>query len=435
MAESAPQPGAPDSLTPSEREQVYRHNYRLFLADFLLFSVGMSLLGTTTVIPAFIRGLTDSEVLIGLSSQLFEIGWLLPQLLVARWLVSVANKKWWFAAPNIPVRLLILVLAGVIVLLGPERKTAILIAFLVLYAGAALGDGLVGVPWVDLIGSSLDGRRRARLFGLGTAFVGIAMLGLNPIVQRILSDEGPPFPNNYALLFAISGTLFTITIIPPMFLRELPSATPQVAPPSMRDYLPQLGRVLRTDHPFRAVIIARVLLSLATLAGPFYIGFATEQLGMSSDIAVSNLLLMQTLGSVAGSLALSWMGDRQIVLFIRLVITMALLQPALALLASAVGPAPLYLAYVMAGVVIGSLNLSLTNWVVMYASPDQRPIYAGLFNSAAAVTLIVAPLMGGTIVELLGYEVVFVMAFVIVSAALGVVLRSLVEPRVVATTS
>ena len=87
----------------------------------MLFSVAFNLIGSTTVIPDFVRKLTGSEILIAFSSQMFEILWLLPQLLVARSLIRVQNKKMWFVIPNIPVRTLMLIFAGIIVLVGPGQ--------------------------------------------------------------------------------------------------------------------------------------------------------------------------------------------------------------------------------------------------------------------------------------------------------------------------
>jgi len=410
-------------------DPIYRRNFIFFLGDFVVFSIALSLIGASTVIPDFVRKLTGSEVLIALSSQMFEIGWLLPQLLVARRLMRVERKKWWFIGPNIPVRMLILVFAGIIVVLGPEHRTAILACFLVFYALAGLGDGLVGVPWVDLAASSLDNRRRARLFGLGNALVGVLILGVTPVVRLILSDEGPAFPNNYALLFAVAGALFVLTIPMGIFIQELPGGRPSDTMPSLREYLPDLARVLRRDRPFRAVIVMRMLSAFFTLASPFYIGFATERLHMPDDIAVSRLMLMQTLGSVAGSLAFSRFGDRHILHFIRSVLLIGLVQPIMALIASVVGPGPLYLTFFAAGVVGGTLVLSCLNWVILYATPEQRPIYSGLFNSVSAVALLTAPFLGGSIVGQLSYEAAFIAALAIMAAALYVALRHLEAPH------
>jgi len=412
-----------------EHEQVYRQNFAFFLSDFVLFSIAMNLLGPTTVIPDFVRRLTDVEILIGLSGQIFEVGWLLPQLLIARQLVRVNNKKWWFVGPNIPVRTLILIMAGIIVWLGPEHSGAILLVFLLFYALAGIGDGVVGVPWLVLTASSLDNARRARMFGLGTALVGVAMIGLAPVVRIILDYDGLAFPDNYALVFAIAGLLFLITVPITLGIRELPSGQSQKTVSPLRDYLPQLGRVLRDDGPFRAMIVARVLATLFAMAWPFYIGFATDRLDMSSSVAVSNLLLMQTLGNVSGALLFSWLGDHRTLRFIRIAMLLGLLQPVTALLAGAIGPGPIYVTFIAGGVVQGTLGISFLNWVVLYASTEQRPIYSGLFNSVSAVGVLLAPLVGGSIVEVLGYEAVFITALAIMAAALYVALRHIAAPR------
>src|SRR3954452_3610613 len=136
----------------SEHEPVYRRNFVYFLTDSILFTVAMGIIGPTTLIPDFVRHLTRSEVLIGLSSSLFDVGWTLPQLFIARYIVRFERKKWWFAGPNIPVRFVMLGFAVLTVLLGQAHPDAILAAFLVCYAVAALGDGLVGVPWAVLAG-------------------------------------------------------------------------------------------------------------------------------------------------------------------------------------------------------------------------------------------------------------------------------------------
>jgi len=255
------------------------------------------------------------------------------------------------------------------------------------------------------------------------------MIFLAPVVREILGERGPDFPNNYALLFGVAGILFVITIPVTLFIHELPSGKPQETSPSLREYLPDLWRVLRQDRPYRIMIITRVLTSLFTLAGPFYIGFATEQLKMSSEVAVSNLLLMQTLGNVSGSLVFSWLGDRRALHFIRLALIAAALQPTMALVASMVGPFPLYAGFFAAGVVQGSLAISFLNWVLMHTSPEQRPVYSGLFNTVSAVTLLTAPVIGGMIVESLGYEAVFAAALVVILVAVYVAFRYIRAPR------
>ena len=411
-------------LSPTPHEPIYRRNFIYFLADSILFTVAMGILGTTTVIPDFVRHLTDSEILIGLSGSIFSIGFTLPQLFIARHMVRYARKKWWFVGPNIPVRFVILLFAGITVWLGQDRLGLILLAFFICYGIAAFGDGVVGVPWADLAGSSLDNRWRARMFGFTSATTGIIMLLLAPLISNILGDSGPGFPNNYAILFGLSGVLFVISIIPGLFFHELPGGKAVEKLPSFSEFLPELGHVLRDDVPFRAFIVTRIFSSLFMMAAPFYIGYATVQLKLSSEVAVPVLLAMQTIGGLAGALVYTWLGARNNLLYIQLALGSAALLPICALLSGVIGPIPLYFGFLVSGLATG-INLlgSYLNWIVGYAPPDQRPVYVGLSNTVTAVVSFITPFISGTIVQSFGYRPLFLISLLMALSALFVTLR------------
>lgn len=413
-------------ISPSQRERVYRLNFVYFLTDGILFTVAMGLMGSTTVIPDFVRRLTSSEILIGLSGSLFEVGWTLPQLFIARYIIRFARKKWWFVGPSIPVRFVMIIFGIATVLLGKDRPEAILLLFFICYGIAAVGDGIVGVPWADLSGTSLDSRWRARMFGLMSASAGVIMLLVSPLIGRVLGETA--FPNNYAILFGAAGVLFALSVVPILFIHELPGGKPVEKLPALSEFLPDLGRVLRTDRAFRGIIITRMLTTLFAMAGPFYIGFATQQLGLSSDVAIPTLLAMQTIGGVGGALLYTWIGARNNLLFIRMALVGAAFLPISALLASQVGPLPLYAGFLMSGLTLSNLFLSYQNYVITHATADRRPIYAGLFNTIAAVTSLTAPFIAGTITQQLGYEVLFVVALMMAFLALFVALRYLQNP-------
>lgn len=411
-------------LSPSSREGVYRRNFVFFLLDSILFTVAIGIISSTTVIPDFLRNLTDSEILIGLSGSLFTIGFTLPQLFIARYIVRYARKKWWFVGPNIPVRFVILIFAGIVVWLGKDRPELVLLAFFICYSVAAFGDGLVGVPWAHMAGTSLDNRWRARMFGFATATTGIVMLLIAPLIAIILGSSGPAFPDNYAILFGMSGIVFVISIIPGIFFTELPGGKVVDELPSMREFMPQLGRILRDDLQFRAFIILRMFTSLFMMSYPFYIGYATGELGLSSDVAVPNLFAMQTVGSLSGALLYTWLGARNNVLYIRLAIATAVLLPICALLSAIVGPVPLYFGFLVSGLAASSNIFSCyLNWIVSYADDDQRPIYVGLSNTFTAVISLIVPFIGGTIAQNFGYRPLFVVSMIMAAMALFVTLR------------
>lgn len=416
----------PQGLSAAAREHIYRRNFAFFLADSLLFTVAMGIIGPTTVLPDFVRRLTDSEILIGLCGSLFTFGFTLPQLLVARYIVRYARKKWWFVGPNIPVRFALLLFALFTFWFGKDRPELILALFFICYTIAALGDGLVGVPWADLAATSLNKRWRARMFGLTTVGTGVIMLLIAPLIGAILGERGPAFPNNYALLFGGAGVLFALSILPGIFFYELPGGQAVEKLPALGEFLPDLGRVLREDGPFRAFIFVRMGTTLFMMAAPFYIGYATVQLGLSSAVAVPALLAMQTVGSLTGALAYTWLGERNNLLYIRLALGAAALLPICALLAGLVGPLPLYFGFLASGLASGSnLFAGYLNWVVGYAHSEQRPLYVGLANTVSAVSSLIAPFIGGIIAQRLGYQPLFALSLLLALGTLFVTLRFL----------
>ena len=401
-----------------QNEKIYRRNFAFFLLDGILFIVALGVMGSTTVIPDFVRRLTDSEIIIGLSSSIFSIGYTLPQLIVARFIVNQERKKQWFIIPNIPTRFVILIFAILIWNLTNLSAEIILLLFLISYAMAALGDGLVGVPWADLTGSSLDDKWRARLYGLMTAIGGLIMLAVTPIIALILGSENLIFPQNYALIFAISGVLFVISIFPVVFVHEFVEENPAKSVPSINEYLSKLTELIQHDRLYRHIVIAQILTSLYMMAMPFYIGFGTTQLGIPSETAVPLLLAIQTVGNIGGALLYTWLGARNNVLYIRIALIGGAILPFMALIASFVGIIPLYIGFLLSGVATSNLMFGYQNWIITHAPSDERPIYIGLSNTIIAIVSLIAPIIGGAIVQSGSYTLLFTISLSTILLAL-----------------
>ena len=424
----------------SMRERVYRRNFYFFTLDGVLFMVAMGIIGTNTVIPDFVRRLTDSEILIGLSGNLFMVGFALPQLFVARLIVRSARKKRWFILPNIPTRFIILAFALLLFLAGSRYPGLILPAFFLCYSIAALGDGLVGVPWVDLSGSSLDSRWRATSVWLHVRRHRADHAGRCAVGGAGAGRAGPGVSSqNYALLFGAAGLVFALSILPMIFVRELPGSSAVKRVPGFAEYLPQLGQLLRKDPPFRALLALRILTSLFLMATPFYIGFATVRLGLSSEVAVPSLLAMQTLGTMGGALLYIWLGARNNVLYLRLALLASVLLPLCALLAPTLGPITLSFGFFVSGLATSNLFFGFQNWLVDHVTPKELPACVGLTNTVAAVVSLISPVFGSIIAHHAGFETLFSVSLVLALAALFVMLRYIhrpvaVRPQVVAGT-
>ena len=142
---------------------------------------------------------------------------------------------------------------------------------------------------------------------------------------------------------------------------------------------------------------------------------------------------METVGSLSGALLYTWLGTHSNVLSIRLALGGFIVVPICALLAGTFGPLLLYIGFLVSGMALSIWYSSYLNWIVGYARPEQRPNYVGLSNTLTAAFSFIAPIIGGTIVQTLGYQPLFAVALLMALGALAVTMRYLGSTRLEAS--
>ncbi len=366
----------------------YRRNFWGFAMDFACFSTGMAFVSADTVIPSFLNVLGASATIIGLLSTLQRAGWMLPQLVAARYLVNKPRMKPYILLPAAVGRLTLLFLAGVIWATG-ARPAAIIIALTMTVAVLfGIGDGLASVPWFDLLSKSIPPERRGRVTGTGQALGGVMSFLAGIAVEEILGANGPPFPDNYALLFALGFAFFGLSYFAIAMLAEERNgpSTSRTVPP-WRVYVRQLWAVFRQDRAFRLYILSRQLFSLGTLAMPFYMTYALDRLHLPEHVA-GRYTSISVVGGVAAAIFFGWLnehhGTRRAML-VSIVITAA--TPLLAILIPRVVTAESWLAWAY-GLVFLANRVAMTSYmpawtayVLELAPATQRPLYVGLTNT------------------------------------------------------
>jgi MFS family permease len=440
---------------------VYRRNLYLLTFDYVFFALAMTFTDGQTVMADFVGRLSGSEVLVGLIGILFPLGVMLPQLAVAPAVARSVNKRVWVLGAGMPGRSMMFVIALGIAVLGVDNPTPVLVLVLVGYGTFAVCDGISAVGWMDLIARVLPNERRGRLYGRGRAIASLlVLLFVSNIVRDVLDPQtGPGYPNDYVLLFALTGVCLWISIIPFFFVREqagIGENREAVLALSFREYFVYLQRVLRYDHHYRRYLLTRIMMFLSTIAAPFYIRYATERLNIPSEIAVSRAILLSTLGMIVGGPVMGWLcerfGSRLVIWFNRLFF---ILQPltALAAVSGAAWPTdlpppaapfaaiselvagpgmiwPIYLAFFLTGLIATSSEAGALNWIIEYASDDRRAIYYSLTNAIGLIGVL-APVVGGVIAEAFSFKALFVVALALSLIAMGFALR-LAEPRAAA---
>lgn len=411
---------APENNTPH-----YARNLIAFTGDTVAFIVATSFIDTTTVLPAFASLLTSSAPLIGLISTMQSGGWLFPQLIAANYVANKPYKKPYILRPLLIGRPVYLLLAAITLLWARSHPALTLMALYLATAIFYTADGLASVPWFDVLGKAIPGRRRGRYLALAQVSAGILSIGAGLAVRRLLDPQsGLAFPRNYSALFAIAFGFYTLSTFFLLLIKE-PVETTHTERTAWRQYLPMLVETLRRDHVFRRVIIGRLLAGLAGMAVPFFILFGTEALRLSQAI-VGVSLTAQVVGRVLGGLLLG-LGVEKLGHRLTLLggLTLTSLAPALALLISlahtALSPAwVMYLfpaIFFFIGVSMNTVMWGFTNYVLDIAPPQERATYVGLANTLTGL-LIIAPPLGGAILQLTSFPVLFALAFGIYLLAL-----------------
>ncbi len=412
----------------------FRRNFWCLAMDFCFFGIGMAFFGPSTVIPSFLSSLGASTAEIGLLSTLQRAGWLLPQLLAARYLADKPFKKPYILVPAGISRSQILILAILIWVTrarSPGLMIGIAIATLSIFW---IGDGMASLAWFDFLSKAIPPHRRGRLTGTGQILSGILSFGAGFIVERILSVRGPGFPLNYAWLFLLGFGMLAVSFTAVAHGVE-PKGVVAERVPTWREYLPQLGKVMRRDHAFRRYLITRQLFGLSGLAAPFYITYAIDRLGLPDQVA-GRYTSIGVIGGILAAAAFGWANERRGTRFAtQISIPVTIAVPVLALLIPRWISDPFWLAWAYGLVFLmnqASMSCFLPGWtafVLEWAPDAERPLYMGLTNTLGGITALFSTL-GGFILEWShsNYQILFIITAVGILAALPLSL-SLPEPR------
>lgn len=402
----------------------YRRNFLALVADYSLFGVAMAFIGPNTVLPAFLRQLTDSPLLIGLNGAIQTAGWLFPQLIAANYLKDKGQKKRYILIPSAIGRPAFFVLALALVL-GAARYPALMLTMT--FVGTALFlvcDALSAVPWFDIVAKTIPDRRRGRLFGLAQLLSGLLTVGAGWVINYLLGEAGPPFPHNYAALFLAAGVVLALAWFVIAAIKEPTEAVRPDDTRSQAPFLQRLSRIWRQDRAFRPLVAVRLLTGLSGLAIPFYIIFATDRLGLGQGV-VGWFTSAQVVGSMAGGVILGGVyerrGGRRA---IQAGVSAGVIAPLWALLLPLWMPAShpwMVYGYSLVFVALGALRSSFMtgffNYLLDLAPADERTTYVALSNTINGGVLWPTALVGGVILKVTGNS--YPTLFAITAAAVG----------------
>jgi len=392
----------------------YRWNFAAFLVDYICFGVAFTFINPSSVMPAFVRQLTESAPVIGLVGTVFNGGWLLPQLAVARLINDKPRKKPYMLA-GLSGRVAFWVTALALWAGLARHPTAMLVLFFICFGLFAASDGFASVAWFDILARAIPLKQRGRLMGMGQVISGLAGIGVGALVGLILGRH--PFPTNYALLFTLAGVMLIPSVIALASIREPPPE--DVALETNKRMQGSWLRLLATDPAFRRLVICRILVGMMGLATSFYVVHAADVLHLPQSV-IGGFVAAQTVGGVIASVVMGLVSERWGPRYVaRIGSAAAVTGPLFALAAHLAGGGWLAQAYPFVYVSLGVVNsawmLGFFNYLLEIAPEGMRPAYVGLGNTIMGV-LTLAPMAGGWLLEATSYTTLFGVTAAIVAA-------------------
>ncbi|MDM9584324.1 MULTISPECIES: MFS transporter [unclassified Nostoc] len=389
----------------SEIQKDLRHNFTVSVIESGFFGFGSGFASFFTILPLFVSTLTDSALLIGLIPAIPRLGWQLPQLLTANKVARLQCYKPTVMLLTIHQKLPFLGLALVALLqLELNHQTILLLTFAILI-WQGLGGGVSATAWQSMIAKIVPSRKLGIFYGTLAASGNFMSICGAAIAGLLLKEIAQPF--NFALCFLCASLAMALSWFFMSRTRE-PVNTTSSAFETRREFWDSVGVILRCDENFRCFVIARMISQLALMPLPFYTLYAVHQYGMGeASVGLITTLLMVT-QTIAG-LVLGWLGDRT---GRKLVLETGCIACAFSSVLACLAPNAnwFYLVFIGAGIGMMALQNIAAVMTLEFGNQYQRPAYIGLGNTLVAPATILAPLLGGWIVENIDYRTTFLVA-------------------------
>lgn len=395
-----------------------RFNFAVGVLEGSFFGFGVGLASRVVVIPLFVAYFTDSAALIGLIASLHQIGWHLPQLLTVRHVARQSRYKPITLKMTLQERWPFLALAGVALFATSIPAWLALALTFVLFSWHALGSGVTSTPWQSMIGRIMPSQIHGKFFGMQAGgFSVLSILGAF-ISGRLLVEVA--YPYNFVLCFLGAGLMMAISFVFLASIREpdmpLPLLSTETEPEE--PFWGRLWTLFKRDAAFRWFLAARVGQQFTYVGMGFYTIYSVRHFALTPDV-IALMTSVMLFGKAIAHPLCGYIGDRFGHRW----------SFAIGALAFAAGnfiaitagqPGWMYMVFVLAGIGEAMFITAILSTNLTFGKPEERPYYIGLGNTLIAPFSLMAPIIGGQLVDGVGFSAMFTMTIVagIITAAM-----------------
>ena len=235
------------------------------------------------------------------------------------------------------------------------------------------------------------------------------------------------FGNGYGVTFVLAVILTTAGLTALQLLLKEPEPPTTRTQARFRDRLREFPRLITEDRAYAWFLVVQMLSSSARIATPFYILYVGASAPMTGKLL--GALSFAFIGADAiSNLVWGYLGDKT---GFRLVLLFSLMSWAAStvLLIEVHAPWAIFLAFFGLGAGQAGYNMSAQTMILEFGARDDLPMRIAVSATAEAITATLAPLIGGRVADLFGYDVVFGASIGVLSAGLILLIAAVKEPR------
>ena len=412
-----------------DTQEIKPHSYqqRNMLAGIVhgtFFEMACAFAEPFALIPIFLFGFTSSKLIIGLIVGLMQAAAVLPQLLMSRLLRRCPHTAKPLMLVGIWTRCGVWGILGVFALMSSKQSLWLLWASIILVSLYSFGGGIAVLPFNRIISETIPPEKRSSFFGWRLFFGGFMAMMAGFLVKLVLGSDKMLWPNNFGVLFLLAFVTLIIAYTA-MSMFRFPSDPPGKSTDAMPSLWHECLNVFKTYPVIKRLIIIELLTSKLALFMPFMTLYATQSQHISLKW-VGIFIVCMKIGSMLSNLLWMPIGNK---IGTRILIHAGIITAIIALVLSIFAYNVFFFSIVffVTGFASSALMLGYSGYILEIGHAETRVLLVAI-KGTMLLPLYFMPLLGGLIVDTMGYFWLLILALLLFSLALLLAL-TLCEPR------
>lgn len=398
--------GTSSNIKYNSKGKSYKHVYIPFIWHGFFLALTMSMIDMNTVLPALISQLTNNTVAFGALYSILLGAPLVFNLIFSAYLQRFLLKKKFLLIGMYLRSLSFLGMAIITLLFAKGYPIATLLGFYFLIFLFSISGGFASIAYSDIVGKLLPPQKRGILYSLRQFFSGIAGLLGGVFVVWVFKAGGLSYPINYALGFFIGSMGLIIGSLGFFQLKESPSELMKDTNGANGGFIKGISKILKDDKRFLKFIIIENISSFSLMILPFYMVFIKNNFSNYMSY-IGLFVIAQVAGSISSNFLWAFVsskfGSSSV---IKLCIFIGATIPIIAIVIQPLGIIWYIIVFLLVGFITSGRNIGFDSYLLDIAPNDRRTMYLGI-RGTLNIMVVLLPLAGGLIINLLGYYITF----------------------------